>query len=338
MQSLLQVRFCGNPVCKKELSKVLVCASCRARSYCNKVCQRLDWGFHRQFCTPRSDLSRNARLVQAYNRRYQALTVTLALEFLNFVPAFSYILSEDERRAEFLPLAEQYFLHVYLRRLDRPVRGRHRKLSFSNARLDSINRLPEHVQADIRHRLRAPKRFPAVVIGYTVLDAAGSPTDQELVTTFTHGFAWPPPGTQGLGVIKTTQLIILWEWICAMEDCQQARLAAVVVWGHRRRKETPYEGVKGRRKRRAPACGVSRKLAGVRSKVARSVGAITVAIVVVESGKSQGMGVPECTDSAGAPLVETGGRLALNAFVRAASTPQPIEATTLPPRREGAGG
>ncbi len=143
------------------------------------------------------------------------MLITLALAHMGFIARFAH-LQGDERLA-FLPISQENFLHIKLVHVDNPAKGRHNRIFFASAELSSTDRLPN--KDVIRDRL--VKRFPAVVLGYTVVDSVDS-LDSQRVTTFTHRFAWPRNDVVDLETRKLTALLQISEWILQME----ARLAS----------------------------------------------------------------------------------------------------------------
>ncbi|KAF8178004.1 hypothetical protein BJ912DRAFT_1063345 [Pholiota molesta] len=212
MEALKRV-FCGNPSCPAVLEKPKECASCKARSYCSRDCQRADWPAHRPYCSPSAQLSSDANTIRAYDRQHRNMILNIALDFFLFHRSYSHL--RGNNRLQFLPHARAQYLHITLRRVNRPpgLKGRHNRVSFVTARPGLVDDLPDEHRADILSRLQL--RFPAVCFGYSIINTLNP--SQVKVTTITHAFQWPPAATRGFGISKSVRLIWVSEWFLVRE-------------------------------------------------------------------------------------------------------------------------
>lgn len=141
---------------------------------------------------------------------------------MDFRALFAHL--QGDKRLAFLAFSQANFLHIKLARVDNPARGRHNRISFVSAELASTDCLPS---SDVV-RGRLVKRFPSIVLGYSITDATDA-TDPlaphcQRVTTFTHKFQWPSGSIgRGPGTQKLTAVLQISEWILQMEAEQAVR-------------------------------------------------------------------------------------------------------------------
>lgn len=140
---------------------------------------------------------------------------------MDFIAIFAHL--QVAERSAFLAFSQANFLHIKLGRVDNPARGRHNRVSYISAELASTDRLPN--RDVIRSRLF--KRFPAIVLGYSIINPVDISAPLK-VTTFTHQFDWPSNSDTGPGIPKLTELLRVSEWIhwTEAEQAGQSRPAA----------------------------------------------------------------------------------------------------------------
>lgn len=137
------------------------------------------------------------------------MCLTLALELFGFTSH-----AQGSDRSAFLTYSQKKFCHIFLGHVNNPARGRYNKISFISAELNDIDELPMEYWEDIRSRIC--ERFPAVCIGYTIINPS-NPSAKE-VTTITYPFTWPTSSVKGVGLQKAICLIYVVEWILQMEN------------------------------------------------------------------------------------------------------------------------
>ena len=93
-------------------------------------------------------------------------------------------------------------MHVILKRVNSPGKGRHNKLGFATAAVRSISELDTANSLS----LRLVDRFPAVLLGFTVYDPLGRGMPK--ATTVTYRFQWPHPAATSMGADKIIIAIV----------------------------------------------------------------------------------------------------------------------------------
>lgn len=179
-----------------------------------RECQRADWPKHREYCSPRDLRSEDALEIHAYSRHHHNNFLALALCFFSFTSDFSHLEGSDRRR--WLPCSQKQFLHITLHRVSNGFRGRHNKITFATARLSDIDILPDDIPSRIRGRLEA--RFPALCLGYSIVDSPDA--SQYRISTYTHPFPWLTPGFPPLRISKVVRSVWLNEWILQQEAAE----------------------------------------------------------------------------------------------------------------------
>ena len=192
----------------------------------SKKCQRADWHKHREYCSSDNLTSPESLQIHSYSRYHHNNFLALALCFFSFASNFSRLQETEQRR--WLVASQKQFLHITLIHVEKPFRGRHNKVAFKTARLNYIDNLPENVAKNIRGRLE--ERFPAVCLGYSVVDDPDA--TQQKVTTYTHQFPWLATGYNSLRIPNIVRSIWLNECILqikaavAQSKCKKSRTRA----------------------------------------------------------------------------------------------------------------
>ena len=97
-------------------------------------------------------MSKESQQIRAYSRYHRNNFLALALCFFAFASDFSRLQEPDQGR--WLFASQKQYLWITLYPVDKPFRGRHNALGFKTARLDDIDRLPDNVAGNLRHRLQ----------------------------------------------------------------------------------------------------------------------------------------------------------------------------------------
>lgn len=139
------------------------------------------------------------------------MLLSVAHALFEFDKSFAHLRGDD--RLRFLDASRKSFLHIKLRPVENAPPGRWNRVCFVSAALENISLLAE------RNRLRALERlelrFPCICFGYSVVNSDGSFTS---ISTMTHPFNWPSPGSgRPLTLKKAITLIRLFEWMWILE-------------------------------------------------------------------------------------------------------------------------
>ena len=154
---------------------------------------------HRRSCTPESAAGWHRRLIAKYVSKHHDNYTKFALEALGFFTSYHHL--EGHHRAQFMHTGTR-FLHIILKYVDSPGRGKHNKLEFANAAVRDTSHL-EQAEMIVT---RLTECFPAVLFGFTVFDPLGLPGI--VVTTVVHTFVWPGPTAKRVGVCKIIKDIV----------------------------------------------------------------------------------------------------------------------------------
>lgn len=185
----------------------------------DQACQKVDWPVHKLYCFARDLLNDCDKNCYAYDGKHQDLLLTVAHAFFEFDKRFAHLRGDD--RLRFLDASRKSFLHIKLRPVENAPPGRWNRVCFVSAKLENISLLAERNRLLVSERLEL--RFPAICFGYSIINANGSVTS---ISTTTHPFSWPPPGSgRPLASKKSITLIRLFErmWILEAREEQAAR-------------------------------------------------------------------------------------------------------------------